>query len=54
MKCPPNDEIMIIMNKLKQRLETAIEIDGIIKEEFDYYEECMKEQVANILCKKRH
>ena len=52
MKCPPSEEIMEIMYHLKKRLETALQVNKIIKEEFDYYDECMKEQVQMVLCKK--
>ena len=52
MKCPPNEEVMGIMYHLKKRLETALQVNKIIKEEFDYYDECMKEQIQMVLCQK--
>ena len=46
MKCHPTSEIMAIMEKLKGRLESALEVNRIIKEEEKYYQRCMNKQLS--------
>ena len=53
MKCPPTKEIKNIMRHLKLRFLTAIQVNEIIKEEMDYYDECLRKEICMIRQEKK-
>ena len=53
MKCPPTKEIKKIMRHLKLRFITAIQVNEIIKEEMDYYDEYLRKQICMIRHEKK-
>ncbi len=52
MNCPPTKKVMKNMRYLKLRFITAIQVNEIIKEEMNFYEECLRKQITSFSSKK--